>query len=149
VEKFRAVLVLSVFLGFSVACGNSHYTGASSEAEFVDQFRAAFESKDVDRVVSFWYLDGAKETHRQKIKDFLVNDFKSSVLDVRMTPIDKNHLLEYTHLGITYRPTLTPIGEVKLELKLPGSTEGKGAHTSSFLVGKKRGAFYVTPMLPQ
>ncbi len=79
VQWTAAVLVASLVLA---ACGSARKpsaapaSGPTTVADFVEQFRKAFESRDADAVLAFWCWDGNTPEDRAEVREQVVVNFE-------------------------------------------------------------------------
>lgn len=90
-------------------------TGAPSEAELVDAYRAAHESGDVESAMGLVYLEGVSEKLQQGFRRAFRTDFERELASVDLVDLTEPPLEEKTIGGRTYRANLRAVKELRVE----------------------------------
>ena len=108
--------------------------------QLIQQFRTAHQKHsgpDIARLV-FW--GGASQDLRRSTERHIADDFPMRIARVTVQPLAPDERLEYTRDGVTYRPTLRPVGRLTVEF-VPGGGAAGGVTATSYLVGVKDGVY--------
>lgn len=113
--------------------------GAASTDDLLQQFRAAFNKKDVSALMAMFYAEGAPLEVQRMNEGMLKAMVQSKLSGLTIGPAAADDDKEYVRDGVTYRPTLKPTNSLKLAF----ADSGHGASGISFMVGSKDGAYYL------
>ena len=126
------------FLSQAVARGKTSgnvtpATGPTTEEAFLEQFRVAYSSKDLDRIMACWCWDGNTEEDLAPVRDQVAADLELTVKEIRIEPLHGDEITQFTLKGVTYVTNLNPIARVVIEFDTgnPNAT-----NSTSLLYGK-------------
>lgn len=139
-----AALTLAVAGAVSLAAQGP---APKSENELIARVRQAFDHRSLVemRQLVYWgrsNADAKTSFDRLASADFSQKPGKISV--AALAPTDK---LEYTLNGITYRPTLKPLGHVTIEFVVPPGAK-MTASSTSYMYGARNGSYYLLTAEP-
>ena len=103
-------------------------------------YRQYANAKDKERIRSLVYWQGVQDRERNAFNKSIEDDSQYKIKNAETTPLDKNQMMEYTLQGITYRPTLEPIGNLVVTYEPQGTVN---ALSTSYLVGVKDARYYI------
>jgi hypothetical protein len=151
-HRGRLVLVLlAVGSPFAPLAGAQATPGASraphTADQLIQQFRASHQKHsrpDIERLV-FW--GGAAQELRRSTERHIADDFPLTIARVTIRPLATDERLEYTKDGVTYRPTLRPVGRLTVEF-VAGSGAAGGVTSTTYLVGVSDGVYFIVSAEP-
>ena len=133
------------------SCGSEDDTsgkGASASETFIEAYRKAHGSKDVEAAMKLAWKEGMDETVERSLSSLFESDFESGILDIRIEPASFQQLTpEVTMKGTTYRMNLKVEGWLVVKLE-PPSADVEGTHSTQIPLGKKDGAYYFSVRIP-
>jgi len=119
--------------------------GAATKEELCSLYRRYAMAKDKERISTLVYWQGVQDRERNAFNKSIEYDSQFKIKKVEITPLDKDQVMEYTIQGITYRPTLKPIGNLVVTYESQGTVN---ALSTSYLVGSKDARYYITLASP-
>lgn len=137
------VILFAAFLSISLQAAPPG--GAVSEEQLATLYKRYFEAKDVEKLKALVYWSGVQPSDRESFARSLEFDLKYQLQDVRLVPLQRGEKLEYSRNGVTFRPTLTPVGRLIATYKGAGTTRSV---STSYLVGRKEGRYFITLASP-
>jgi hypothetical protein len=118
-----------------------------SRDQLIARVQQAFKRRSIDEMRQLVLWGRADAVTRESFERRTAEDFDLSVGRVSIEPLRPTEKLEYTVNGITYRPTLSPLGRVNIEFVAPPDARVRGRSTS-YLFGSRDGAFYLLTTEP-
>jgi hypothetical protein len=115
--------------------------------ELIQQFRAAHEAHSVANIARLIYWGGAEEYMQRATERQIVHDFPLTIARVTIQLLSADEVPEYDNDARTYRPPIPATRRMTVEF-LPGSTASGGVASRSYLVGVKKGTFYLVSTVP-
>ena len=111
-----------------------------STDQLMQHFRAAHDHRDLAAMGDLFCFDPAAPAMPLGTTALLKADFTRAIVRLSMQPVGNGQKFEYVQDGVTYRPTLPPIGWLKIEFE-----HGPGAkpESTSMLVGVSGGVYYL------
>ena len=136
------VFLLTCSLSVSVQMRS---VGAATREELVLLYRRYADAKDKDKLRTLVYWPGVQDRERRSFDKSIEDDSKLTVKSVDSGPLAKDQMMEYTLEGVTYRPTLTPIGTLVVAYVPQGTAR---VLATTYLVGVKDNRYYITLASP-
>ena len=115
--------------------------------QLIQQFRTAHQKRSIPDVARLVFWGGASQDLRRSTERHIADDFPMRIARVTVRPLAPDERLEYTRDGVTYRPTLRPVGRLTVEF-VPGVGTAGGVTATSYLVGLKDGVYYLLSAEP-
>ena len=115
--------------------------------QLMQQFRAAHQKHSLPDIERLVFRGGAAAELRRSTERHIADDFPLTIARVTISPLATDERLEYTKDGVTYRPTLRPVGRLTVEF-VPGSGVAGGITSRSYLVGVRGGIYYIVTAEP-
>jgi hypothetical protein len=119
----------------------------SAREEFIQRFRRAHDKRDLPALMSLVYWTGVEPKTRAMLRSNFQADLQHRIASVKMTPLPKGQLMQYTVKGVTYRPNLQPVAKLAVQFaRLPGKemqVTGTG-----YLIGVKEGRYSIATAVP-
>jgi hypothetical protein len=112
--------------------------------KLIAAFKAAYENKDVDALMSLVHWKDVTTQTRNGIRRSFEDILKAPIDNVFIVPVPKDQVLEYTHGSITYRINLKPVGWLRVFYK----KNQQGVTTTSYMVGEKDGRYLIATAAP-
>lgn len=101
-------------------------TGAEpSGEEFVNAYRAAHESGDVDAAMQLVHLEGVSEQLQVGLRRAFGKDFERQLASAELVELTEPPLEEKTIDGVTYRGNLKIVKELKVEFVRLNTPDGE------------------------
>jgi hypothetical protein len=115
-----------------------------SAAEFLERYRSAHDSGDVESFLALVCRDEADPDALELLRMSAEEDFSRALLRVELTPPSSDQILEYTVHDVRYVPNL----EVSAMLLVTVQAENGDEAWTSYLVGIKDGRYHVVTSRP-
>ncbi len=128
------------------AASDTSHTPRTAD-QLIQRFRVAHQKHCVPEISRLIYWGGAANGLRLSTERHIADDFPMAIARVTIEPLAAGEMLQYTKDGVTYRPTLRPIGRMKVEF-LRGRDASGGVTATSYLMGVKDGAYYLLSAEP-
>ena len=93
------------------------------------------------------YWGSAEPEMHRSVEHTIAADFGLVIKRISLQPLAANETLEYTQHGVTYRPTLRPIGRLQVEF-LPEPGTDQRQRSTTYLVGVKDGVYFLLTAAP-
>ena len=135
-----SLLCLPLLFSSGSLANDVNSKGAATKEELCTLYRQYANAKDKERIRSLVYWQGVQDRERNAFNKSIENDSQFKIKNVEIKPLDKNQMMEYTLQGITYRPTLEPIGNLVVTYERQGTVN---ALSTSYLVGAKDARYYI------
>jgi hypothetical protein len=148
----RLVLLLLAVGGPVPPLAGAQATPDSSRAphssdDLIRRFRAAHQKHSLPEIERLVFWGGAAQDLRRSTERHIADDFRLTIARVTIQPLAADERLEYTKDGITYRPTLRPVGRLMVEFDPAGGAAG-GVTSTTYLVGVRAGNYYIVSAEP-
>lgn len=115
-------------------------------SEFVKQYRAAHENKDLDALMKLVCWDGVEEPMREMYRSGWERDFPLKIHSIELKPASFREIVsEYTRNGKTYRPNLEVTGWISI---VWAKGQKAAPTTTDMPVGMKDGNTSITTAAP-
>ncbi len=142
-KKLATLLALIAITGCESKTTPAFTTGRT-QAQLIDEYKQAHDARDIDAMMKLVYWGPAAADDHTMERDVFTNDFDSEIQSVTIEPIEAGATLEYTREGITWGPTLPPIGRLTIKFKV----EESGNAGTSVLVAEKDGSHHIVFAAP-
>jgi hypothetical protein len=117
-----------------------------SADQLIAQFKQAHQTRAIASILGLVYWSTAGREMHQTMERSIAADFGRVIERITFQPL-ATETLEYTRRGVTYRPTLRPIGRLQVEFR-PQPGKGPEVRSSSYLVGVKDGIYFLLTAAP-
>ncbi len=142
-KKLATLLALIAITGCESKTTPAFTTGRT-QAQLIDEYKQAHDARDIDAMMKLVYWgETANDDHSMK-RNVFIADFDSEITSVTIEPLKADALLEYTRNGVTWRPTLPPIGWLTITFEVGES----GNAGTSVLVAEKDGSHHIVFAAP-
>ena len=115
--------------------------------QLIARFRKAHESRAIATILGLIYWGNAEPEMHRTMERNIAADFGLAIKGIALQPLAKDQRLEYTRNGVLYRPTLRPVGQLKVEF-LPEPGKDQQLRSSSYLVGIQDGVYFLLTAAP-
>ena len=115
--------------------------------ELVEQFRAAHGAHSVVNIARLIYWGGLGDYLQRATERQIVHDFPLTIARVTIQLLSADEMPEYDKGVRTYHPPIPTTRRMTVEF-LPGSAASGGVASRSYLVGVKKGIFYLVSTVP-
>jgi hypothetical protein len=150
----RAWIVLSLCSAANSFAAESVRVGAASAEELRSLFEQRAAVHDLAGLHALVF-SGAGENDWKLFDRMIEQGFQYEIVNVEITNLEEDEVLEYTSNGVKYRPTLAPVGRLVVKYRPRGNDPDAPAGEvtvrsleTSFLVGVETGRFYITFAAP-
>ena len=141
----RPLLIALLAAFSSISLQATPPSGAVSEEQLATLYKRYFAAKDVEKLKTLVYWSGVQQSDRESFARSLEFDLKYQLKDVRLVPLQRGEKLEYSRNGVTFRPSLTPVGRLIARYEDAGTTRNL---STSYLVGTKDGRYFIALASP-
>ncbi len=142
-KKLTTLIALIALTGCESETRPAAATGRTRE-QLIDAYKKTHAAKDIDAMMKLVYWgEAANDDHSMK-RNVFIADFDSEITSVTIEPLKADALLEYTREGVTWRPTLPPIGWLTITFEVGES----GNAGTSVLVAEKDGSHHIVFAAP-
>jgi hypothetical protein len=116
--------VLAVILLSLTACNHEAEDGLNT---FADAFRAANQADTIEPMLALYALDGTSENTRNLLKNTLRFELGMPLESIDFEPLSgaPEELINFTHQGIEYGPTLTPAYRMHVRYRTEDNFESR------------------------
>ena len=115
--------------------------------QLIAQFRKAHQARAIASMLGLVYWGTAEPEMHRSVEHTIAADSGLVIKRISLQPLAANETLEYTQHGVTYRPTLRPIGRLQVEfLPQPGTDQQQ--RSTTYLVGVKDGVYFLLTAAP-
>jgi len=115
--------------------------------QLIAQFKKAHQTRAIASMLGLVYWGTAEPEMHRSVEHTIAADFGLVIKRISLQPLAANETLEYTQHGVTYRPTLRPIGRLQVEfLPQPGTNQQQ--RSTTYLVGVKDGVYFLLTAAP-
>ena len=111
-----------------------------AEARFIADAKAAFDAKDSAKLLSLVCWDRVTPAMKQMVSKQLSALVQKPVVQFQLVAQDPKQKVEYTRDGVTYRPNLAGVKELKITFK----SDATGLTSAGLPVGEKDGKLFIT-----
>ena len=145
-EAMKKLLTLIALVGLTGCESETPPAAATGRTrdQLIDAYKKAHAAKDIDAMMKLVYWGQTANDDHSMERNLFIVDFDSEITSVTIEPLKADALLEYTRDGVTWRPTLPPIGRLTITFKVGES----GNAGSSVLVAEKDGSHHVVFAAP-
>ena len=143
----RFLRLLAAILVVIVSSAPSVAASQAGAAQLIRNFRVAHERHDAAAIEKLFYWGNSDSVTRNSTDRAIRADFGMSVKTLAIEPLAQHEMLSYKMKGVTYRPSLPPIGHLKVTFRPPAN----GLVTSqatTYLVGVHNGVYMLVTAVP-
>jgi hypothetical protein len=120
---------------------------ARTADQLIAQFRRAHETRATGSILRLVYWGTAEPAVRRTMERSITADLDLVIKRISLQPLAPDETLEYTQHGVTYRPTLQPVGRMNVEF-IPQPGRNQQVRSSSYLVGVKDKVYFLLTAAP-
>ena len=131
---------------FTALVLRSNAASPESEAQFIANAKAAFDTKDSGQLLKLMCWDGVAPEEKNKINLPMSVLVKRPVKQIELVAPPDPQKLEYTRDGVTYRPNLVVIKLLMVTFKSDKTADVSTPIT--FPVGEKDGKLFIATAAP-
>lgn len=120
----------------------------ADKAVFITECRAAFEHCDADAFLKLIYTTDAPESKDLSAqRQIFETDCHKPIAEIKIEPLGAKDVTTYELKGVTYRPTLPPVGKLEIVFASKPNAAVHG-ETTSFLVGRTKDRWWILTAEP-
>ena len=135
-------IVLGGLLCASLGSAGPGQTPPRTADQLIAQFKKAHQTRAIASILGLVYWGTVEPEMHRSVEHTIAADFGLVIERISLQPLGANETLEYTQHGVTYRPTLRPIGRLRVEfLPQPGTDQQQ--RSTAYLVGVKDGVYFL------
>ncbi len=138
-----ALCALSTIAGAQAASTSA----PKSTGELSAAVKRGYEHKDVKAILDLVYWDRSGDAGRAQMSRNVSDDFPASIERITFDPLGKDEKVSVTKNGVTYHPTLPPLGRLVVHFAPEAGSSGSD-RTTSFLYGSKDGRYFLLTTEP-
>ena len=141
----RLLAAISVIIVSSTPRVAASQAGAE---QLKKSFRVAHDRRDADAIERLFFWGSSDSATRNSTDRAIRADFGMSIKSIAIEPLAQHEMLSYTLHGASYRPSLPPIGHLKVTFQPPASGLVTSQSTS-YLVGVRNGVYLLVTAVPE
>ena len=115
--------------------------------ELIQRFRAAHQTHSVADIARLIYWGGVGDYVQRSTERQLVDDFPLPIARVTIRLLSVDEIPQYGRDAKTARPAIPVTRRMRVDF-VPGSASSGGVTARSYLVGVKKGTFYIVSTEP-
>jgi hypothetical protein len=136
------ILAIALLAAFSLP---SIAANPEAKAQFIADVKVAFDTKDSTKLLDLVFWEGVSPEMKKMITQQMSGLVQQTVAQIELIALDPESKLEYTRDGITYRPNLTVVNQLKITFK---SDNPANPSSAAMPVGEKGGKLFITTAAP-
>ena len=87
--------------------------------QLVQEYRVAHDTKDINKILDLYYMEGVDQTTKDVLINYNTDDFAYKIKSLEITEPEKGPLLEYDYEGVHYKAALPVVKKFVVSFEEP------------------------------